>query len=89
MIGVYIRPTDMTEEQYRRIDDQLRASGVEPKGMKMHSCFGEGEGIAIFDVWESEEDFDVFAAHLGPIVAAAGLEPIAPMIVPMIAFEVH
>jgi hypothetical protein len=88
MIGVYIRPTGMTEEQYQRVDDQLRASGVEPKGMKMHSCFGEGEGIAIFDVWETEEEFTTFAAHLAPIVAAAGLEPITPMFVPMIAFEV-
>jgi hypothetical protein len=89
MIGVYIRPAGMTEEQYKNIDDQLRASGAEPKGMKMHSCFGEGDGIAIFDVWETEEDFNAFAAHLGPIVAAAGLEPVAPMIVPMIAFEVQ
>jgi hypothetical protein len=88
MIGVYMRPTGMTEEQYRSIDDQLRASGAEPKGMKMHSCFGEGEGLAIFDVWESEEDFNAFAAQLAPIVAAAGLEPVAPMLVPMIAFEV-
>jgi hypothetical protein len=88
MIGVYIRPTGMTEEQYRSIDEQLRASGVEPKGMKMHSCFGEGEGIAIFDVWDSEDDFKVFAAHLAPLVAAAGLEPPVPMIVSMIAYEV-
>jgi hypothetical protein len=87
MIGVYIRPAGMTEEQYRSIDSRLRDSGVEPKGMKMHSCFGEGEGLAIFDVWESEEDFNAFAAHLGPLVAAAGLEPVAPMIVPMIDFE--
>jgi hypothetical protein len=89
MIGVYIRPAGMTEEQYKAIDDQLRASGAEPKGMKMHSCFGEGDGIAIFDVWETEEDFNAFAAHLGPIVAAAGLEAFAPMIVPMVAFEVQ
>jgi hypothetical protein len=88
MIGVYIRPTQMTEEQYRRVDDRLRASGVEPKGMKMHSCFGEGDGIAIFDVWENEADFNAFAAHLAPIVAAEGLEPLTPMIVPMIAFDV-
>jgi hypothetical protein len=89
MIGVYIRPTGMTEEQYRSVDEKLRASGVQPKGTKMHTCFGEGEGIAIFDVWESEDDFNAFASHLGPLVAAAGLEPIAPMIVPMIAFEVR
>jgi hypothetical protein len=87
MIGVYIRPTSMTVEQYKAIDQQVRASAGEVKGMLLHTCFGEGEGIAIFDVWESEEDFQAFAAVLGPIVAASGLEPIEPMIVPMIAFE--
>jgi hypothetical protein len=87
MIGVYIRPASMSVEQYTSIDEQVRATGVEPKGLRMHSCFGEGEGIAIFDVWESQEEFDTFAATLGAIVAAAGLEPLAPMIVPMIAFE--
>ena len=89
MIGVYIRPDGMTEEQYNSIDTQLRSTGVEPKGMKMHSCFGEGEGLAIFDVWESEEDFTAFASHLGPLVAAAGLKPVEPMLVPMIAFEIQ
>jgi hypothetical protein len=88
MIGVYIRPASMTPEQYRSIDAQVRAAGVEPTGMKLHTCFGEDAGIAIFDVWESQEEWDAFAAVLGPIVAAAGLEPLQPMIVPMITFEV-
>jgi len=87
MIGVYISPPSMTVEQYKSIDDQIRASGVEPKGMRLHTCFGEGESLAIFDVWESEEEFNAFAAVLGPIVAASGMEPMAPQIVPMIAFE--
>ena len=65
MIGVYIRPASMSPEQYKSIDDQVRATGVEPKGMKLHTCFGEGPGIAIFDVWETQEDFDAFAAVLG------------------------
>jgi hypothetical protein len=87
MIGVYIHPAGLTKEQYQSIDEQLRASGAEPKGMKMHSCFGEGDGIAIFDVWENEEDWKTFATHLEPLVTAAGIE-FKPMIVPMIAFEV-
>ena len=87
MIGVYIRPASMTPEQYQDVDAQVRATGVEPKGMKLHTCFGEGPGIAIFDVWESQEDWDAFAAVLGPIVEASGQGPLQPMIVPMIAFE--
>jgi hypothetical protein len=87
MIGVYIRPKAMSEEQYKTIDEKVRSAGAETKGMKLHSCFGEGQGIAIFDVWESREDFDAFAAVLGPIVAAEGVEPLEPMFVPMIAFD--
>jgi hypothetical protein len=77
----------MSPEQYQSIDAQVRATGFEPKGMKLHTCFGEDAGVAIFDVWESQEEWDAFAAVLGPIVTAAGLEPLQPMIVPMIAFE--
>jgi hypothetical protein len=40
MIGVYIRPTTMTVEQYKAIDQEVRAVvGSEPKGMKLHTCF--------------------------------------------------
>ena len=86
MIGVYIRPQAMSPEQYKSIDDQVRATGVAPKGMRLHTCFGEGEGVAIFDVWESKEEFNAFATVLGPIVTAAGFS-LEPMIVEMIAFE--
>ncbi|HLG66486.1 MAG TPA: hypothetical protein VKV36_01280 [Acidimicrobiales bacterium] len=87
MIGVYIHPSGLTEEVYRSIDEGLRAAGVEPKGIKMHSCFGEGDGLAIFDVWESEKDWQTFAAHLEPIAAAAGVA-VTSEIVPMVAFDV-
>jgi hypothetical protein len=86
MIGVYIRPSAMTEAQYKSIDEQVRATGAEPKGMKLHTCFGEGDGVAIFDVWDSKEEWDAFAGVLGPIVTAAGFS-LEPMIVEMIAFE--
>ena len=87
MIGVYIRPASMTVDQYKSIDEQVRAAVGDPEGMLMHSCFSEGESIAIFDVWESEDAFRAFAAALGPIVEASGVEPVEPMIVSMIAFQ--
>jgi hypothetical protein len=86
MIGVYMQ-TLMTEEQYREVDEKIRATGIEPKGMKLHTCFGAEEQLAIFDVWESTEDFEACAVHLGPIFGSMGLEPIAPDIVPMVDFR--
>jgi hypothetical protein len=86
MIGVYIRPESLSVKQYKSLDEQMRATGTVPTGMKLHTCFGEGDGVAIFDVWESQEHWDAFAAVLGPIVAVAGFK-LEPMIVEMIAFE--
>lgn len=86
MVGVYMRSA-MTEDQYREVDEKIRATGLDPKGMKLHTCFGEDGSIAIFDVWESKEEFEAFAAQLGPIFVSMGLEPVAPDIVPMIDFR--
>jgi hypothetical protein len=33
IIGVYIRPTGMTEELYRSTDEQMRSSGGDAKGI--------------------------------------------------------
>ncbi len=35
-------------------------------------------GIEIFDVWESTETFEVFGAHLMPILAEFGVDPSEP-----------
>jgi hypothetical protein len=86
MIGVYIPASDMTDEQYKVIDDELNADGP-PAGMKMHSCFREGAKLAIFDVWESQEAFEAFGAKLMPVVQRAGLELSPPQVVEMVDFE--
>ena len=46
MIGVYIPASDMTDEQYKAIDDELNADGP-PPGMKLHTCFREGTKLAV------------------------------------------
>ena len=89
MIGVYINSPSMTVEQYRSLGTAVGAAGVQPTGIKLHTCFGEGDRVAIFDVRESEEAFRAFSEAIAPTVAEVGLEPIAPQVVPMIAFEVE
>jgi len=88
MIGVYIRPEAMTVDQYRSIDAEVRASGVNPDGLKMHSCFSEGASLAIFDVWESREAFDAFGKTLLPAVEKLGISLGTPMFVDMVTFDV-
>lgn len=87
MIGVYIRPESMTAEQYRAADDKIEATGVSLEGMKLHTCFSEGENLAVFDVWESREAFDAFGEKLMPILAEVGIVMAPPMFVEMIDYE--
>jgi cyclopropane fatty-acyl-phospholipid synthase-like methyltransferase len=86
MIGVYIRPETMSREQYQAASEKIQAAGVSQAGMVMHSCFSEGESLAIFDVWESKEAFEAFGAQLMPIVQEVGIVMGAPMIVEMIDY---
>jgi len=87
VIGVYIRPESMTAEQYRAADDKIEATGVSLEGMKLHTCFSEGENLAVFDVWESREAFDAFGEKLMPILAEVGIVMAPPMFVEMIDYE--
>ena len=89
MIGVYIQASSMTVEQYQTIDNKLRtAVGGSIEGLKLHTCFREGDGLAIFDVWESQEAFEALGSKLMPIVQEVGAEMSAPQFVEMIAYEV-
>ena len=87
MIGVYIRPESMTVEQYQAADAKLEAAGVPLDGMRLHTCFSEGNNLAVFDVWESREAFEAFAQKLMPIVQEVGIAMTAPMYVDMIDYE--
>ncbi len=89
MIGVYMQSSSMTVEQYKSVDDRLRSAVGGPiEGLKLHTCFREGEGLAIFDVWESQEAFEALGSKLMPIVQELGVEISPPQFVEMIAYEV-
>ena len=88
MIGVYVRPESMTVDQYRAADEKLDAAGVSQEGLLMHSCFSEGDKLAVFDVWESTEAFEAFGEKLMPILQEVGIAMTPPMIVEMVDFEI-
>ena len=69
MIGVYMQSPSMTVDQYNEINEKLmKSTGGELAGMIMHSCFREGDGLAVFDVWETQEKFEALAPILMPII---------------------
>ncbi len=86
MIGVYIPASPITEEQYRRLDERVTADGL-PEGLKLHTCFREGDGLAVFDVWDSQEAFETFGETLMPAARELELTLSTPIFVEMIAFD--
>ena len=52
--------TEHSIESYDRITERLGARVDPPKGLLMHSAGRTGDGFRIFEVWETQADFDVF-----------------------------
>jgi hypothetical protein len=60
--------TDRSTVNYDAISERLGAMEDPPKGMLMHSA-GTGTGFRIFEVWETQADFDIFTTdRLMPLV---------------------
>ena len=61
--------TDRSTVNYDAISERLGAMEDPPKGMLMHSAGFTGNGFRIFEVWETQADFDIFVMErLMPIV---------------------
>ena len=84
-IGVYFHPASMNKGQYDQAIHLLEQAGHgSPKGRLHHSCFGEGEHLMVFDIWDSQADFEKFGETLIPILASIPLDPGKPEIMPIV-----
>lgn len=80
-IGVYFAVQGMTPEKFAAVHQQLEGVGqADPAGRTFHAGFRVGDGIHVFDVWESEEAFAAFGEHLMPILAQHDIDPGEPRI---------
>ncbi len=83
-IGVYVAPKSMTAQQYESVQGKLEAAGLaKPAGRLFHSCFGTGDKLAVFDVWDSQQSLDRFAETLRPLLSEAGIEAETPQVMPI------
>ncbi len=83
-ISVYVNPASMTAAQYDDIIGRLDAAGAgQPAGRLYHACFGSGDKLQVFDIWESQQAFDKFGETLMPIVQEVGLDAGQPMVEPV------
>ncbi len=72
-VGLSIRFTDGTQEQYEAVNAQVRVEADPPPGLIFHAAGPIDEGWGILDFWESREAFDSFQeSRLGPAIAAVG-----------------
>jgi hypothetical protein len=83
-ISVYINPVSATAAQYDEIIRRLDAAGAgEPAGRLYHACFGSGDKLQVFDIWESQQAFDKFGETMVPIVQEVGVDLGQPMVEPV------
>jgi hypothetical protein len=83
-IGIYFNPESMNATQYDEAIKRLEAAGAgKPQGRLYHACFGSGDKLQVFDVWESQATFDKFGETLMPIMKEIGLDPGQPMVEPV------
>ncbi len=78
-VALLFTPTSMTVEQYDRVIEQVEASGAgAPPGRRIHACFGPGDRLRVFEVWDSIEEFQAFDTTLVPILAKARIDMAPP-----------
>lgn len=83
-IAIYFHPESMSAAQYEDVMRRLEAAGQgKPKGRTHHSTFGPDDHLMVYDVWDSQEDFDAFGQTLMPILAEVGLDPGQPDVMPV------
>ena len=71
-VAVHISPARMSKDSYERLIGDLHASGV-PDGRLYHAAYGD-DGVEIFEVWESQEQFDAHRDRMMALMQGAGID---------------
>jgi hypothetical protein len=80
-LGMYLAHDGFTADKYESALKQLEAAGAgSPKGRTLHVALQSDDAISVFDIWESQEEFDAFGATLIPILTGLGVELGEPMV---------
>jgi len=80
-LGIYFMHGGFTPDKYKEVIKKLDAAGAgSPKGRSNHFALESDGAIQVFDVWESQADFDAFGKTLVPLLTELGVELGAPMV---------
>jgi hypothetical protein len=77
-------PPSLTAEQYDSVVRRLTEEGISPAdGLDYELCFGSDGNLKVSLVWDSQEQFEAFAARLMPILEEMGIDPGEPEVLPV------
>ena len=77
-------PPSLTGEQYDAVVRRLTEEGISPAdGLDYEVCFGSEGSLKVSLVWDSQEQFEAFAARLMPILEELGIDPGEPEVLPV------
>ena len=83
-LSFYFAHVGFTTEKYDQTISRLEAAGQgSPSGRTLHVALETNGEIQVFDIWESQEQFEAFGATLMPILAELGVELNEPMVAPV------
>ena len=84
-VALLFTPSSMDARRYDEVIRRLEQAGAgAPPGRFYHACYGTGDRLRVFDVWDSRDSFDKFGRTLMPILQQVGIDPGQPEVV-----EVH
>lgn len=84
-VAIYFHPPTLNEKQYQAVIDELSSAGSwPPAGLVHHSCFGEGDGLMVYEVWETQAALDAFGERLMPVLKEHQLDPGQPQVMPVV-----
>jgi hypothetical protein len=79
-IGFYFVHEGFTPDKYDEAIKKLEAAGAgAPKGRLNHFALESDGTIQVFDVWDSQADFEAFGETLMPILGEIGVTITEPM----------
>jgi hypothetical protein len=80
-LAFYFAHEGFTPEKYAQAITKLEAAGAgAPKGRTQHVALESDGAIQVFDIWESQADFDAFGPVLMPILGELGVTLSPPMV---------
>ena len=73
-VAVHIRPRQMSRDDYDHVIAELETSGHgSPEGRIFHAGYGDDQ-VQMFEVWESEDQFDAHRDELFSVIQGAGVD---------------